>query len=355
MKSYRGAKFKSRSYILPFLTPVQYLALPCLAFLVPAGVHDRVGTCGVQYVMETAAAVARRLCPSASAAPASLSGHLCCGARPLTPRGTRLPASRSSPHTLPAQRPTLARLLNRPCRDSFRRRGAAKSPEYPASAVNRSGNLPALRMAPPAPLPRLPSIRAYLLTSDFPRSVPSSSDPVTADKPTVAAVVDIFFFLALEMADHTGALTVPETVAQSRVSTHTSATSSHAVPPPPPLPPSLLLSQHVPTLFLLTHATLSSLSLSLSPPSRRRPRARDDRTRTRGDRAQTRDDRARGNGSRVNRAQDLRGVRICCRRETVVVRCQQRDRAPTSRDSTLPPPPSIGSTSYRVISPSASR
>ena len=145
--------------------------------------------------METAAAEwPRRLRPSASGAAASLSGHLCCGARPLTPRGTRLPASRSSPHTLPDQRPTLARLLNRPCRDSFRRRGAAKSPEYPASAVNRSGNLPALRMAPPAPLPRLPSICPYLLTSDFPRSVPSSSDPVTADKPTVVAVVDIFFF-----------------------------------------------------------------------------------------------------------------------------------------------------------------
>ena len=154
------------------------------------------------------------------------------------------------------------------------------------------------------------------------------------------------------MADHTGALTVPETVAQSRVSTHASATAPHATPPPPSstaLPPPLAACAN-PLPADAPHPLLSlSLSLSLSPPpSRRRPRARDDRAQTRGDRARTRDDRARGNVSRANRAQDLLGVRICCRRKPVVVSCLHWDRAPTSCHSTLPPPSSSGSTSYRV-------
>ena len=145
---------------------------------------------------EAAAAHLRRRLPRprrGRSVPAPLSGHLCCGARPLAPRGTRLPASRSSLHPLPGRRPTHARLLNRPisrCIPATRRRkvsGGSRLHRQPGQSTIRAPR------GPPAPRPRLSSNRAHLLTSDFPLR-PSSADFVTAGEPTVAAVVDIFFF-----------------------------------------------------------------------------------------------------------------------------------------------------------------
>lgn len=96
-------------------------------------------------------------------APAPLSGHLCCGARLLAPRGTRLPASRSSLHPLPGRRPTHARLLNRPisrCIPATRRRkvsGGSRLHRQPGQSTIRAPARPTRPPPPPFFQPRPPA------------------------------------------------------------------------------------------------------------------------------------------------------------------------------------------------------